>query len=215
MKKLIEFLLGLILLGLMCVSLMLVSAIYDAGSKHTIDTMFFQTNNLSSMRLGVPAKVSDIGDAGMRRMLIKKFVNEYFYALPDAENIAVRIQGRTALAQLSSAEVFSEWKNGEAEVIQELAENKSLRTVEVKNPNTITKPDGSDYWVVEYELKTWDKPNDMNQVPKITSGLMYLDIIPESGLIEIRESVNVSKYLEAGLDAAALFKFMVVNMELQ
>lgn len=213
MKKLIMFLAGLMLLGITCGMLFMSSAIYDAGRRHTIDTFFFQTNNLSTMRLGTPAPAADFGDDLMRDMLVRQYVHEYFYAVPDAENIAQRINGQSVLRSMSGAAVFAQWQDTEAQTIKSLVEDRGMRTVRVIGK--ITRPAESDYWIVNYELKTWPRPNDFFVAPKITHGTLYLNIVPETGLIETRDSIEIGKYLESGRPPAAIFKFRVQNLERQ
>ena len=216
MKKLLMFFGGIILMLVMFVALYLAAGIFDAGSSHTIDTYFFQTNARSSMRLGVPASASDLGDDKMRDMLIKKYVYEYFYVIPDKEDIARRTRpGESTMARLSRGDVFNRWRDGEARVIEELATSGALRMVEVLNP--IVKPADSDYWIVNYELKTWYAPNDLNEMPEISRGVILLDIYPATGgYTEIRQSVkDVGAALKSGRDPATLFNFGVIGVELQ
>lgn len=213
MKKLIMFFSGLMLLVITGATLCVTAAIFDAGQKYTIDTFFFQTNNLSHMRLGVPARPVDLGDAKIRDMLINKFVHEYFYVIPDMTNVQNRISGASALNSMASPAVFNKWKKDQAPKIQELAEAHALRRVRVIGP--ATKPADSDYWQVAYELETWAHPNDMFESPKITDGIMRMNIVPETGLIKLRESKNIGKYLESGNDPAAIFKFRVLDLEYQ
>ena len=73
----------------------------------------------------------------------------------------------------------------------------------------IYQPNGSKYWVVNYELTTWEKPNDFSIQPTVTRGTMYMDISYEMGMID---NVNIDvlhNYLEEGGDPAAVFKFRV------
>ncbi len=207
MKKLITFFIAIFIILLMFAGLFVTSAIYDAGKKQTIDTFFFQPNDLSTMRPGMPRSPAELGNGYVRDMLLKKFITEYFYATPDLENIAQRVHGKIGVAKMANSDVFKQWKANEAAVIQQLAEDKSLRTVYVQNE--IYKPAGSDYWVVEYELRTWTTPNDMNETPLITRGRALLLIIYQPGIIE---DAGVGEYLENNGDAAAIFKFRVLEV---
>jgi hypothetical protein len=148
-----------------------------------------------------------LSDKFVREKLIKKFVVEYFYATPGAENIARRARANSVMAAMSAPAVFKDWMNTEADTIEKLAGKRMLRTV--GTADEIIKK--GDYWEVYYELKTWDQPNDMNAAPVVNSGVMYLRISFEKG---VRDKINgqnfdVQKYLGNGGDPAAIFKFTV------
>lgn len=207
MKKLIMFLAGLILLALTGVAVYFAGGIFDAGQKQAVRTYFFQPNNLSSMRPGVPQTPEYMGESQFLNLLVRKYITEYFYAAPDAENIARRTSPNGALAQMSSSAVFEEWSNNEAEQIQKLAENKSMRMARVIDD--VFQPNGSKYWVVNYELQTWEKPNDFNVVPTITRGTMYLDITYEPGIREGADVDAIHEYIKEGGDISSVFKFRV------
>ena len=220
MKKLIMFFGGLFLIALTLCMLFLASAIYDSARKSSVDTYFFQRNELSEMRPGTPETAVQIGETAMREMLIQKYVNEFFYAIPDAENIANRMRRTSALAQMSTPDVYKLWLNTEAPLIQALSEQKMMRMVKIDGE--IYKPAGSDYWVVPYILSTWDTSNDMDTEPIITRGTLLMDVIYEPG---IRETIggntfDVGNYLkhsyngfEYGYEPAIIFKFRVVHLE--
>ena len=177
MKKLIMFLSGLFLLGSTGGAIYIAGAMFDVGISQQITPYFFQPNNLSQRRPGIPQTPRDMGDAKFLDLLVRKYITEYFYVAPDAENIARRTSPTGVIASLSSATVFDEWLNGEAQNIQKLAEDKSMRTAHVID--SIYKPRNSQYWVVNYELKTWSTPNNFSIAPTITRGTMYMDIINE------------------------------------
>ena len=213
MKKLIMFFAGIALMLLTFATLYVTAGIFDAGDSREIDTYFFQTNGQSGMRLGYPASVNDLGPAKMRDMLIKKYVYEYLYALPDENDIKRRMTPGSTLNRMSHREVFAHWLESEAPVIENLATARALRMVRVIDP--IIKPDGSDYWVAQYEMKTWYTPNDMMALPETTRGEMYLVIYPEDGYNQIRDNIDVGKALQNGVDPAAMFKFIVTRVEVQ
>lgn len=210
MKKLIMFLVGLILLALTGMAVYFSGGIFDAGLNQKIYPYFFQPNNLSSQRPGAPQTSESIGDAEFRDLLVSKYITEYFYAAPDAENIAKRMSSNSILAQMSSTEVFKEWLENESQTIQKLAENKSLRTAHVIDK--IFQPNGSKYWVVNYELKTWEKPNDFGTQPVITRGTMFLDINFKNTMWEIADIEELHYYLEEGGDPAGVFHFKVLKI---
>ncbi len=214
MKKLIMFLAGFMLLVLMFGAMFITGAIYDAGEKYSIVPYFFQINNRSSMRPGAPLRPSEIGDAAVRDMLIKKYVVEYFYAIPDAENIARRTLGTGTIARMSTLAVFNAWKDGEADTIQSLAEDKALRLVTVFD-EIYKMDDQSDYWIVEYELKTWLHPNDLGAAPVVTRGRMFLNIQYKPGIRKDMGKRTIGEYLESGDDPAAVFRFRVDDVVVQ
>ena len=118
MKKLIMFLAGLMLLVLTFGALYLGGAIYDAGEKRSIDTFFFQPNNLSADRPGELLTAAEMGESRILNMLVDRYVTEYFYVIPDRENIARRTRSDSVLARLSGADVFRTWQNTVANEIQ-------------------------------------------------------------------------------------------------
>ena len=220
MRKLIMFLAGLVLLALTVAMIFLTSLIYDTTTKESVDTYFFQNNGLAVLRPGAPVRASDINESTMREMLIKKYVNEYFYVIPDTNNILNRINGSSVLYQMSANKVFDNWKNGEAVGMKSMAEANMLRTVEIAGE--IYKPADSDYWIVPYVLKTWSAPNDMSLEPQITRGKLRMNIWYKSGVRDQKNGqiIDVGKYLKGGYnrhgikpDPASIFWFGVLDLE--
>ena len=78
------------------------------------------------MRPGAPVRESEIGETAMREMLIKKYVTEYFYAVPDPDNIELRMGASSTLSRMSAPDVFNDWKRGEAVGIKSMAENRQV-----------------------------------------------------------------------------------------
>ncbi len=215
-RKLILFLFGLALLALTVAMLFLASAVYDTGAQESIGTYFFQTNEWSFMRPGVPVREHEIGETAMREMLIKKYVTEYFYAIPDPDNIAQRTGTYSVIKIMSAPDVFSKWKNGEAVGIQSMSENGMMRTVTIDGE--IYKPRDGDYWVVPYRLETWTVPNDMSIDPQVTRGKLIMNVRYEPGIRET--TLNIGKHLKnsynrfnPGYDPAIIFRFMVMDLE--
>ena len=209
------FLSGLVLIALMIAMLFLVSAIYDSTKKSSVNTYFFQRNLQSINRTGTPETPAQIGETAMREMLIKKYVNEYFYAIPDVENVAQRMTVESTLAQMSTPEVFDTWANNTAKDIQKLADDNKMRTVEIDGE--IFKPADSDYWVVPYILYTWNKPNDMTAAPVITHGTLLMNVFYTPGTREELDVGNILKQsynrFESKLDPAVIFRFGVIDLE--
>ena len=207
------FLAGLMLMLVTVMSVYFASAIWDAGARRSIDTYFFQTNGQSDKRLGVPASASDLGDNRMRDMLIKKYVYEYFYVIPDSENVARRTMANGTLRRMSAKAVFEQWLQGPATDIQQLADVGVLRMAEVAGP--IVKQEDSDFWEVPYQLTTWMVPNDINALPEITRGTMFLAITPSDGYTEMWPDIDAEAQLRGGADPATLFRFRVKQVEIE
>ena len=208
MRKLIAFLSGLLLLLIMFAALCLSGAIYDAGQKTAIDTYFFQPNEYYADRVDVPSTPADIGSDAMRDMLIAKFITEYFYVIPDVNNIAQRTNLKTSVIKIMARpNVFQEWVTKVVPTLQQMAEEKKLRTVTVTN---IAKaPDQENYWVIEYELVTWEKPNDFSVLPIVTNGQMYIKLLYEDGLRRPIKKESIEQTLESGKDPSVVFKIRI------
>lgn len=207
MKKLVMFLLGLIILGIAGVAIYLTGGIYDAGVNQNVVPYFFQPNNLSERRPGVPLSPEYLGDAQLLDMLVKKYITEYFSVSPDVENVARRTRSDSPLALMSAESVFDEWSANTGQEIQKMASDGEMRIVRVIDK--IYQPSGSQYWVVSYELTTWERPNDFRIAPVVTRGTMYMNITYK---MEMREGVDVEtlhKYLEQGGDPSPVFYFRV------
>lgn len=207
MKKIFMFLVGLLLLGATGMAVYFAGGIFDAGRGQNVFPFFFQPNNLSERRVGVPQTAEYMGESQFLNLLVDKYVSEYFYAAPDSENIARRTGANSVLARMSSATVFDEWLANEGQNIQKLAENKSMRIVHVIDK--IYQPNGGKYWIVNYELITWEKPNDFNTLPVVTRGTMYMDITFSMGMRTGVDMETLHEYLEDGGDPAAVFNFRV------
>ena len=91
-----------------------------------------------------------------------------------------------------------------------MAEQKMLRLASLVD---VTKAsDDSNYLRVEYELKTWEKPNDFSVAPVLTRGVMYMHIMFEPYLREQVRGKTIEEYLESGGDPAAVFRFGVYTI---
>lgn len=208
MKKLVTFLSGLLLLLIMFAALCLSGAIYDVSQRATIETYFFQPNQYHAHRVDVPDTPESIGADVMRDMLIKRFITEYFYVIPDVNNIAQRTATQTALlSKMSAPAVFTEWVAKVVPTLQQMAEERKLRTVEVTN---ISKaPDQENYWIVEYDLITWDVSNDFSVSPTVSHEQLYISLIYAPGLREQINKKPIEYALESGIDPAAVFKIKI------
>ncbi|MBN2890934.1 MAG: hypothetical protein JXL97_03630, partial [Bacteroidales bacterium] len=169
---------GIMILLLSVTALYFSGALFDANNDRYIDAFVFQPNNLSSDRIGTPVSIDQLSDKFVREKLIKKFITEYFYVNPDVENIALRTRSDSVMAAMSGPIVFKDWKKNVAKEINTLSDKKFMRTATVVD-EIIKK---GDYWEVHYELKTWDKSNDMNLTPQVENGIIYLKIVFEKGV---------------------------------
>lgn len=212
MNKLVAFLSILFLVVLSGLMVYFGGTLFDT-SKHVIITPYvFQPAPLSEDRIGRPVPLENLSDEFVRSRLIRTFVNEYFYIVPDAGNVEFRMTGAGPLARMSSAEVFANWRENTAPEIDRLAQEKVLRRVVVRD-DAITL--GGQYYVVTYDLVTYNRPNDIDAVPKVTPNQqMYLRVDFERGVKEIAggEPFDVVKYLKQGGNPAAIFKFMVTEI---
>lgn len=210
MKKFWLFLSGLLLLLLMFTALFFAGAIFDVGQKINIETYFFQPEENYIKRPGTPLSPQDFGMQNMRDLLIQRYLTEYFYVIPNTDDITQRIEGRGALPKLSTEAVFEKWVKDIAPQIQSMAEKNMLRTVEVLGVNQA--PKSPNYLQVEYELKTWGKSNDFSVAPETERGVAYMQIEfkPEQK-IEIGKK-SATDFLENGGDPIAIFDFRVDDL---
>ena len=87
MKKIMKFFLGVILFMSMFGIVFLTAAIYDTTQKITVDSFFFQPEDEYVKRIEEPIKISDIDTLMLRDMLLEKFLIEYFYVIPNEQNV--------------------------------------------------------------------------------------------------------------------------------
>lgn len=215
MRKLVTFFTGLALLALMLGLVYLTGAIYTAGHRVSMDTYFFQPNNQSERRIGVPASPDDLSAEQMRDRLIQKYVTEYFYVIPDVNATTLRVKGQTSLRILSAPAVLNAWKQTIGPQLLEMADAKVLRTVYV-DTSSISMLKGSDnYWSVPYTLHTWTRPNDLSAAPIVTNGIIHLHILYEPGIRKEIDDISVGEFLERGGDPAAVFKFIVLDATIE
>ncbi len=210
MQKLVKFLLSVLILATTAGLLWAGGAIYDTSKKQQIETYFFQPNNLSSHRVGVPASPSDLGTEKLEDRLLTRFVVEYFYVVPDTENIQQRIGNMGLMRRMANGDVLTQWIEGPAQEIEKLANKNVMRMVHV---DEIIRPQDSEFVEVKYSLKTWDAPNEFAVAPVITNGVILLRYVYEDGIRQSILDMGIHKYFDMGGDAAGLFKFMVTEIE--
>ncbi len=214
MRKLVFFLGSVCILALICVTLVLSGAVYDASHNTSIETYFFQPNNHSSQRIGVPVTPDALGESQMLNLLVNKFVSEYFYVVPDMQNVESRIKKGSTLSRITTPAVFDAWREDVAPEIREMASGGEYRTARLVAP--VLRPGGeSQYWLVQYELQTWYTPNDLTTLPTTTRGQMYVKISYNPGIREDimrRGARGVHKLLKEGRDPVSFLKFGITEI---
>ena len=213
MKKLVNFLLFILLLLTMFGMVFVASAIYDTTPKITVDTFFFQPADLSSRRIGVPASLNDLSADKIREMLVDKFITEYFYVIPDAKNVQARLDGAIGLRRMVSSDVFNEWAQTVGTEISAMADMHQMRMARMLDMELPI--DSDNWWTVTYELTTWEKPNDLSHAPVVTRGTMYIKLAYEPGIRPTMnlEKFDLGKFLEHGGDPSLIFRFRVDDIE--
>lgn len=217
MKRLFGYIVGIGTLLVVFAMMFVVAGIYDNGEKIVIEPYFFRTALTGVSATDVPRNIDEIGQRRLRDWLIQKFVTEYFYVVPDIENIAQREQPgnlKSILYYMSrqNPDVFKTWIKSEVPQIHQMAEDGALRTVTVFDEIVKSNPT-SDYYRVEYELKTWYKSNDMGVAPEITRGHMYIRIT--EGSEGIKPIENAAEILAQGVSPALLFTFWVDDVQFE
>ena len=215
MKRLFGYIIGLATMLVMFATVYIASSIYDTSNKVVIEPYFMRVGLNAADLSGIPQPLADVQSSRLRDWLIQKFVYEYLYIEPVMENITRRT-GEVArgfyapLAYMSTKEVFNKWKSDVVPKMSELAEDGVRRTVTVFGE--ILKPTDSDYYRVDYETKTWYKPNDMTEEPVTNHGTMYLKIHYTGELWPGYED-KVLEYLREGIDPAVAFVFKVQDVK--
>lgn len=215
MKKMTFMFSGILLLVTMLGLLFFVGAIYDAEKKQKIETFFFEPIEASRDRIKTPISADDMPDNYLRNMLITRFLNEYFYVIPDTNNAKARadwhnVDGTpTALVGLAGRRsVITKWTETEAKKIIELAEDGALRFVHVDTENITESESG--HLVVPYTLTTWTKPNDVLAAPEVWSGNIYLEVTRDP--IRVQSTQKTLDRLERGVDPVAAFSFRILDV---
>lgn len=212
MNKLAMFFIGVMTLVVIFIAMFFTGAIFDASRNGVVETYFFQDNKFSYQRPGAPLTPKQLGDSRLFDLLVKKYVTEYLYVLPEDADITRRESNTGALRMMSNSAVFAQWQNTIAPEIREMADAGMLRTVSVDTPLKY-----GDFYQVEFELKTWQFPNDMDEIPMIQHGVIQLKIetpLSKSNKPEIKqEQLNtLQKAIEYGYDPVGVFDFGVSNV---
>jgi hypothetical protein len=201
---------GLMLLGCSVGMAIIGGQFFNTSEQISVNAVILQPGDLSRDRLPTPVSLDKIDDDFIRENLIKKFVYEYFYAVPDTENITQRMRGDGTLARMCNSEVFSQWLKNTAPKIQELSSGNILRHIHI---NSVSLPADSIYYVIDYDIETFSASNDVLRAPYVMrNNIMTLNISYEHGIIEKFANgteFDVKQYLENGGDPANIFKFRV------
>ena len=207
MKRLAGFFIGLLTMVMIFAVICLVSVVYDTSDKINVKPYFFRI----SQSIGAPLPVSQIGSRKIRDWLVQKYVTEYLRIAPDAKNMEARMErsGQSMVYVMSSDKVFKNWVKNVAPQMQELAGRGVRRTVKVFDE--ILTSETNDYLRVDYELKTWYKPNDMTEKPTTERGTLYLKLA-DTDFQVVSNIEAVRNWLLHRGDPAAVFSFQVQDV---
>lgn len=214
MKRLLTLFSGVLILLASVAALFICAAIYDSASKIRIESFFFQPNSSSSLRMEDPESYRVLGETALRNKIIQKFVTEYFYVLPNHNNIENRKNNPySGMRIISASSVFERWLKDVAPEISNMANSRMFRTVYV-NPNDIEQNQGSErYLRVPFTLTTWVQPNNFSVEPTVKHGIMYMSVSYDlSGLVKMIGAKSTSEHLESGGDPLAVFGFRVLDV---
>lgn len=202
MNRLKSFFVSVLLLAITFATVFLVALVYRANSQTNVQTYIFQMDDSPKYRVGPMQNATTMKPDWLRNKMIEKYIVEYFKVIPGNKN-----QNQTAtIAKLSTKDVYSEWLNGEAQVIKDMAENKMFRRVWVDSMN-IKPTDEPNWFEVPYATQTWYESNNMSAKYIQNFGTVLLHV--RFGPNVFRENVNIKKSLEKGNNPAMLFEFTV------
>lgn len=205
MKRMFGFFIGLLTMIMMFGIICLVAIVHDTSDRVQVKPYFFRI----SQSIGAPRSFAQIGPRKVRDWLIQKYVTEYLYIIPDVQNMTARMTAggaRSMISMMSSDKVFKTWAKDIAPDMRDLAENGVRRTVRVFDE--ILTSESNDYLRVDYELKTWYKPNDVTEEPTTTRGTLYLKLA-DTDFRAASDVVAVRDWLLRRGDPAAVFHFRV------
>lgn len=223
MMKIKSFFMGILLLIIVFIMVIFGVLIYRANERSNIKTYIFQMGNNVNQRVGALQDIDTISPDDLRNKLIKKYISEYFRVMPGDANVT----SRPTMIEMSSANAFSEWTNGEAKLITDMSAKKMFRMARVPdggiaplhtpddiNTKTSDTPK-SVYYVVHYETYTWPESNNMNTEPIYDQGIIHIEVLFEPGLREHNkygEKINIRDYLKSNQNPVNLFRFRVTNI---
>lgn len=206
---------GTILLVVAAGTAVMGGKIFDISRKFSVSSVIFQPGDLSQDRIEKPIDLDTLSIETVRNHLIRKFVHEYFYIVPDAGNMAARRKLGSVLYRMidPTSPVFKEWDEKFGVDMEKMAGQQILRRVVV---NSIAQPPKSEYFQVSYDLLTWDVANDITRAPVASKNKsMFIRLDFEKGLRQLQTNgarFNIKKYLEEGGDPATIFRFRVLEV---
>lgn len=216
-KKIITFLMGLLLLGVTFATVFFTALAYRANDQIAIKSYIFQINDAAGLRVGALQDINDISAIELRNKLITKYISEYFKVTPGDKNVV----NRPILRKLSTLTAFNQWLNSEAKTISKMSDKNMFRMVRVIDNGivSIDKPADYDYYnsdiikpifyEVHYETQTWSDSNIMGIEPVVEQGILYLQAQFKPGIFENKD---IKKHLEKGGNPVELFIFRVTRI---
>lgn len=207
MNRIIKFFISVIVLTIVFVAMFFTGAIFDAAKNTSVKTYFFQVDNFSYQRPGEPLNPKQLGDSQLFDLLVQKYVTEYLYVLPDVTDIEHRESNKGPLHTMSMQGTFDIWQKNYAPAIREMAEKGMLRTVFVSTPLKY-----GDFYQVEFELKTWEHPNDISAAPTVSAGLMQFKLVMFDSDVNEEKLTELHSRLEKGYDPVGVFDFRISDV---
>lgn len=202
MNRLKSFFISVLLLAITFATVFLVALVYRANSQTTVQTYIFQMDDSPKYRVGPMQNATTMKPEWLRNKMIEKYVAEYFKVIPGGKNQ----NQATTIAKLSTPDVYSEWQNGEAQVIKDMSENKMFRRVWVDSAH-IEPTEKPNWFEVPYATRTWYESNNMSAkyIENFGTLLLHVRFGPEV----FKQNINIKKSLEKGNNPAMLFEFTV------
>ena len=201
------------LITLVLIALFFSAVLFDAAGDAQVKGFIFQPNNLAAARIGAPIPLEELTDSYVRDRLIRKYINEYLRVVPDVIDMGARRHSRSILAMMSVPEVFAQWDAETAPALERLAADGVLRRIVVHD----IVP-AEDYYMVSYEMLTWESPNIIDAAPRSDKGIVHLQLYFEKsvwGTMNGRVDgplFDAERHLEAGRDPAEIFRFKVTRV---
>lgn len=213
MNKALKSLSVLFLLLTMFAALCLSAIIYNTSENMSVTAYFFQPALRYRQRFGTPESLDTLDENVIRTMLLERFITEYFYVIPDITNIEQRTKKTSLLSLITSPKVFKQWNEDIVPKLKNMASKKQLRTVSL---NRIEEaPNQVGYWIVDFNLKTWEKPNDFSVQPVITTKRLYirLSFIDDFFMNKILKGQTIGQALENGMDPILKTQVMITAVD--
>jgi hypothetical protein len=217
MKKLISILSGLFIIALSIAVAYLGAKMFDASGRLSITPFVFQPDNLSRdrERIGRPLALESVSDEFVRNRLITKFINEYYYAIPDQKNLEHREGAYGVLKYMASDSIYKAWKKNVVPEIMKISIAGGMRRVII---DEIPKDPKGDYYVAVYRTVTWNKSNRLAEIPIISEPkTMYikLDYFKKALRVDSEgRPLNIKKFLKEGYDPSLMFRFKVDDIRI-